>query len=121
VTAPAPDPALSGVFGIPAVTPAVERAAEAIVREEGVIDWDVLSERLREHPRGQARAALAAALDVEEMAPFFDPSIVEPARSKVMAAWRAHDLDAERYMASAEAEATKRATALRAAILGSAS
>jgi len=73
VTAPAPDPALSGVFGIPAVTPAVERAAEAIVREEGVLDWDVLSERLREHPRGQARAALSAALDVEEMARAIDP------------------------------------------------
>lgn len=49
-------------------TPAVDRAAEAIVREEGVLDWDVLSEPLREYPRGQARAALAAALDVEELA-----------------------------------------------------
>jgi hypothetical protein len=53
---------------VPETAPAIERAAEAIVREEGVIDWEVLSERLREHPRGQARAALAAALDVPQMA-----------------------------------------------------
>jgi hypothetical protein len=55
-------------FGPPDPTPAVERAAKAIVREEGILDWDVLSERLRDHPRGLARAALADALDVEEMA-----------------------------------------------------
>jgi hypothetical protein len=56
------------LFQIPGRTDAVERAAEAIVREEGILDWDVLSERLRDHPRGLARAGLAAGLDVGDMA-----------------------------------------------------
>lgn len=55
-------------FGPPDPTPAVEHAAKAIVREEGILEWDGLSERLRDHPRGLARAALNAALDIQEMA-----------------------------------------------------
>lgn len=47
---------------------AVERAAEAIVRKEGALEWDALSEALRDYPRDLARAALAAALEVEEIA-----------------------------------------------------
>jgi hypothetical protein len=43
-------------------TPSIERAGEAIVREEGVLDWDVLSEQMREYPCGLAVAALTAAL-----------------------------------------------------------
>lgn len=37
----------------------IEKAAQAIVREEGVLDWDTMSEPLRDYPRGLARAALA--------------------------------------------------------------
>lgn len=44
-------------------TPAIQKAAQAIVRTEGILDWDTLNEDLREHPRSLARAALADALD----------------------------------------------------------
>lgn len=37
----------------------IERAAQAIVREEGVLDWDTMSEPLRDYPRGLARTTLA--------------------------------------------------------------
>lgn len=45
-----------------APTPAVERAAEALVLQEGVIDWSVLSESMRDTPRDQVREILTAAL-----------------------------------------------------------
>ena len=66
----------------------------------------------------RAKRVFAAALRVEEMAPTIDPTIVEPLRSKVMEAWRLADLDAEKYMAEAEARAAERASALRIMILG---
>lgn len=55
-------------FGPPDPTDAVEHAAKAIVREEGILEWDGLSERLRDHPRGLARAALTTALDAVDIA-----------------------------------------------------
>lgn len=49
-------------------TPAIEKAARAIVEQEGILDWDTLGENLRDYPRDLARAALAAALDADEIA-----------------------------------------------------
>lgn len=103
---------------VPTVTPAVERAARVymakqIGRPAAAADY---------HPSSldidDTGDILAAGLVVEEMAPFIDPTIVEPLRSKVMSAWRSVGLDAEKYMADSEAKAFERATELRTALLG---
>lgn len=91
------------------VTEAVKRAAEAIGPVVG------LGKRVSLEA---ATAGLSAGLVIEEMARVIDPSTVEPMRSKLMDTWRQHGLDADLYMADAEARATERATALRAALLG---
>lgn len=109
------------------VSPSVERGARAALytKEDGFGLWEpvrVLSLAWAADDLAGAQAPvrviLAAALDVEEMAQFIDPTIVEPFRSKVMDAWRSVGLDAEKYMADSETKAAERAAALRAAILG---
>lgn len=99
-------------------SPAVQRAAASMYIPASPAGE--AAEWLHGWQLNAAQSALAAALDVAEMAAVIDPSTVEPMRSKVMAAWREHGLDAELYMADHEARATERATALRDAILGGA-
>lgn len=100
---PEPPAAAEEVF-----SPSVERAAELLIHEAettGLIRDDV-------------RNALAVALDVEEMAQFFNPTTAEPARTIVMDAWRSVGLDAEQLMALEEAKAIELASAFRSHILG---
>ncbi|MFB7890345.1 hypothetical protein ACFCZ3_20065 [Cellulosimicrobium cellulans] len=62
---------------------------------------------------------LAAALtDVDAIAARIEPSIVEPKRSILLAAWDAAGLDSERFMAEREAGARRRAADVVALLTG---
>jgi hypothetical protein len=67
--------------------------------------------------RDEARYVLTAGVDAVDLVALVDPTIREPLRSRLIAAWDRSGLDSAKYIAEAEAKAAQRAAAIRAALL----